>query len=204
VKTKVTEKAFQAQVIDLAHLCGWRVAHFRKVRVVRRDGSAYWETPAAADGKGFPDLQMLKGGRQVVAELKVEGNKPTPEQAQWLEAFQAAGVPAHVWTPDDWPQIERVLQAAPPKYSATLEPLSLMLRVHPHEGAQLGDDYDWFTVAQNREKVAFIKGMDKPMSPAMMRAADDALRAAGFVRRVYLRVRPDGTVDPVERDLAAD
>jgi len=49
----ISEADFQTRVIDLARQLGWRVAHFRKTRVQRKDGSTFWETPVAADGKGF-------------------------------------------------------------------------------------------------------------------------------------------------------
>ena len=61
------------------------------------------------DGKGFPDLVLLRGGAIVAAELKVGRGKPTPEQASWLAAFAAAGAAAFLRRPDDWPEIERVL-----------------------------------------------------------------------------------------------
>ncbi len=45
------EADFQAQVIDLLHLHGWVVAHFRPARTAKG-----WITPVAADGAGFLDL----------------------------------------------------------------------------------------------------------------------------------------------------
>jgi hypothetical protein len=51
-----SEAQFQQQVIDLARLCGYRVAHFRTVRVQRKGGSVYYTTPVQADGAGWPDL----------------------------------------------------------------------------------------------------------------------------------------------------
>lgn len=102
---KLSESAFQKQVIDLAHLYCWRAAHFRPAQV--KDGR--WVTPVAADGKGFPDLLLLRGSQQIVAELKVGRNKPSLEQEAWLAAFQLAGVEAHVWRPQDWKSIEEAL-----------------------------------------------------------------------------------------------
>jgi hypothetical protein len=110
VKAKLTESAFQAQVIQLARLHKWRVAHFRKVRVQRRNGSTYYETPIAADGVGFPDLVLVHRAHGVLfAELKVGKNKPTAEQVQWLDDLGAAGVRAVVWRPEDWGTIEDTL-----------------------------------------------------------------------------------------------
>ena len=105
-----TEEEFQCAVIDYAHFNGWKVAHFRKA--MRKDGS--YVTPVQADGKGFPDLLMVRQGRIVVAELKSMGRKPTLEQRAWLEAFtDTEKVEAYWWRPDDedWIEIERVLRA---------------------------------------------------------------------------------------------
>jgi hypothetical protein len=30
-------------------------------------------------------------------------------QDDWIRAFRLAGVPAYIWTPEDWSEIERVL-----------------------------------------------------------------------------------------------
>lgn len=106
---KVSEAQFQRMVIDLAHLYGWRVAHFRRVQVRRGSGSVYWETPVAADGKGFPDLVLVRGGSLLFAELKVPPNTTTPEQREWLAALRAAGQHVAVWTPDSWVEIEATL-----------------------------------------------------------------------------------------------
>jgi hypothetical protein len=92
----VTESEWQEQVIELAHALGWRVAHFRPARTAHG-----WRTPVAGDGAGFPDLLLLRGFRIIAAELKREGKRGTvtAEQQAWLDAFGAAGIEAHVWTP---------------------------------------------------------------------------------------------------------
>lgn len=105
----LTESKWQARVISQAHAYGWRVAHFRRVRVQRKNGATYYETPVAADGKGFPDLILVRGGRCVAAELKVGRNTTTPEQREWLAAFAVAGIESYVWRPEDQTQVEEVL-----------------------------------------------------------------------------------------------
>lgn len=109
--TEPSEAEFQRQVIEYAQMHGWRVAHFRKVRVQRKNGEVYYETPVAADGKGFPDTILVHEQlcQCLVAELKVGNNQPTFEQREWLSAFRAAGVPTYVWRPCDWAEIETVL-----------------------------------------------------------------------------------------------
>lgn len=105
-----SEAAFQQQVIDLAHLYGWKVASFRKVRVQRADGSVYWETPVGADGAGWPDLVLVKGGRILAWELKVGTNKPSPDQLAWLSALDAVpGVEADAVWSDDWEWVKQQL-----------------------------------------------------------------------------------------------
>jgi hypothetical protein len=90
----VGEREFQRMVVELARLCGWLVYHtYDSRRCV----------------PGFPDLLLLRGAEQLVAELKVGRRQPTAEQLAWLAAFRAAGVPAYVWRETDWPEIQRVL-----------------------------------------------------------------------------------------------
>jgi hypothetical protein len=103
----IRESEFLEQVVALARLRGWRVAHFRPARTAQG-----WRTPVQGDGRGFPDLLLVRerGDRRVIAaELKVGAGRPTIEQAEWLSAFAAAGVAAYTWRPDDWPEIEAVL-----------------------------------------------------------------------------------------------
>ncbi len=75
---------------------GWRVAHTPPIQTERG-----WRTAVAADGKGFPDLLMVRE-RVLVAEIKGDGDRLTEEQAAWIAAFASAGVGAFTWTPEDW------------------------------------------------------------------------------------------------------
>jgi VRR-NUC domain len=94
------EKALQRGVIDVAHVFGWKVAHFRSVPV-KRGSSVVWETPVQADGAGFPDLVLVRD-RVLWVELKVGGNALTEKQAEWARALDAAGAERYVWTEHDW------------------------------------------------------------------------------------------------------
>lgn len=100
-----TEASFTRQVIALARIYGWRVAHFRPARTARG-----WRTPVQGDAAGFPDLVLLRGRDLIVAELKVGRNRPRESQRGWLDAFRTAGIPAYVWRPDDWDTIEQTLR----------------------------------------------------------------------------------------------
>lgn len=107
----VSEEAVQGQVIDLAHVLGWRVAHFRGARVQRRDGSVRYQTPVQADGAGFPDLVMVRGERLIVVELKSARGRARAEQEAWLASFEGVpGCEVYVWRPRDWDAIAGVLR----------------------------------------------------------------------------------------------
>jgi hypothetical protein len=106
----ISEAEFQRQVVTLAHRHGWRVAHFRSVRCQRPNGQVFYQTPVQADGRGFPDLILLRQGRQLAVELKVGKNDATAEQLAWLQAFRLAGAKTHIWRPSDWAFIEEVLR----------------------------------------------------------------------------------------------
>jgi hypothetical protein len=99
----LSEKAWQAQVIDLAHLYGWNVAHFRKARTKRG-----WRTPVAADGKGWLDLVLVRD-RVIYAECKTDDGAMTAEQRLWFGWLETAGQEVYVWRPRDFEAIKRIL-----------------------------------------------------------------------------------------------
>lgn len=91
-----TERAFQAQVIELARLCGWRVHH-------------QWS--AVHSPAGWPDLVLCRPPRLVIAELKAEDGVLTPAQETWIALLRACpGVETFVWRPSDWDEISRTLR----------------------------------------------------------------------------------------------
>ncbi len=100
----MTEADFQRQIIDLARLHGWKVAHFRPARTEQG-----WRTPVSADGKGFPDLVLVRG-RVLFVELKSAKGRLTYEQHEWLDALTRAGAEVHVWRPDDFDRAHDVLK----------------------------------------------------------------------------------------------
>ena len=92
----VRECDFQAQVQDLARLCGWRTYHTYDSR----------RSP-----EGYPDLCMVRSPRLVYAELKSERGKLTPAQLEWLaELREIAGVETYVFRPSDWDEIVELLR----------------------------------------------------------------------------------------------
>jgi len=103
-KPVITEADFLSQVIDLAHIFSWKVAHFRPA--MTKWG---WRTAVAGDGAGFPDCVFARE-RIIWAELKTETGQPTLEQYEWLAALAEAGQEVYLWRPDDIGEIIGVLQ----------------------------------------------------------------------------------------------
>lgn len=103
---ELTEREWQTQVIELARLMGFRLAHFRPAK----DRRGRWSTPMSGD-VGFPDLVLVGHGRLVFAELKTATGKVTPDQQAWLDALDAVpGVVARVFRPDDLDELAAVLR----------------------------------------------------------------------------------------------
>ena len=101
---KITEAEFQAQVLDVAHLYGWHVAHFRASRT-----KYGWRTAVSADGKGFPDLVMVRE-RVVWAELKRKGGTLTQDQQAWRDVLEAARQEWYCWCPSDFDEMQETLK----------------------------------------------------------------------------------------------
>ena len=108
---KVSEKDLQSAVIGAAQTLGWKVAHFRSVRTQRPDGTVRYLTPVQADGGGFPDLCMVRGGRIIFAELKSATGVVEAAQERWLDELALTPAETYVWRPAAWfgGEIERIL-----------------------------------------------------------------------------------------------
>lgn len=102
------ETDLQYAVIELAQLLRWRVAHFRPAMNARGE----WRTPVAADGKGWPDLVLVRD-RVMYRELKSARGTLSVDQQDWMHALKLAGQDVDVWRPNEWYDgtIERQLQA---------------------------------------------------------------------------------------------
>ena len=91
----LAERAFQAQVEQLARTTSWLVYHARDSR---------------RSEPGFPDVALARPPRLILAELKTEAGRLTAAQRRWLEALKAVTTTeAAVWRPSDWPRIEAAL-----------------------------------------------------------------------------------------------
>lgn len=93
----VPERDFQATVVDLAVLKGWRAWH---------------DNDSRRNAAGLPDLILLRPPRLLFVELKTERGRIQPEQQQWIDELgRCPGVEVHLWRPGDWSSgvIEEVL-----------------------------------------------------------------------------------------------
>jgi hypothetical protein len=107
MELKTSEAQLQAAIIRFAKLKGWQVAHFDRAQV--RPG--IWVTPVTADGKGWPDLILVRNERLIAAELKAKSGRIRPEQAVWLALLRnVPGIEVYVWLPEDWPDnVQKIL-----------------------------------------------------------------------------------------------
>lgn len=111
VPGRISERDFQNNVVELAHLYGWRVAHFG----IGQTQKGY-RTPVRYDGKGFPDLVLAHPAFGVVfAEMKSDRGRVSDEQADWLALLAEAHGPHRVgvWRPRHLALIARVLADGP-------------------------------------------------------------------------------------------
>lgn len=104
----ISEKDFQSQFEELAHLYHWHVAHFRASRTLHG-----WATAVTADGKGFVDNVCVRD-RVIWVELKVEDAKLSEDQKAWNEWLKEAGQEVYVWYPSDWDEIVKILRQESP------------------------------------------------------------------------------------------
>jgi len=89
----ITEKQFQALVIQLAKLNGWMVFHPMPVQ----NSKGVWRTAVAGDA-GFPDLVLAHATKGlIIAELKSRLGRTTKGQDEWLDTLRLAGAETYVW-----------------------------------------------------------------------------------------------------------
>jgi hypothetical protein len=93
---QMTEQELLDNVIELGHLFGWRIAHFRPA--MTKHG---WRTAVSADGAGWPDLTLVRGDRIIFVELKSAKGRLSDEQQIWLDALMHVGKVC-CWRPVDW------------------------------------------------------------------------------------------------------
>ena len=101
-----SEREFSDSVAEVAHLYGWRIAHFRPARTVHG-----WRTPAQYDGAGFPDCVLVQPVRGLTwfRELKAGKGRLNAAQQDWRNWLNSAGANFDVWRPADFDDIVAAL-----------------------------------------------------------------------------------------------
>lgn len=94
-------RPLQAELAQVARQMLEKVLQERVRRIARELGLLYYHTHLAKHSPaGFPDCVFLTAtGRIAYAELKREGQRPSPEQQRWLDALALTGAPVWVWRP---------------------------------------------------------------------------------------------------------
>ena len=102
----MSEKDWQAQVVQLAGTFGWMVQHSRPAQVGER-----WMT-AITGQVGFPDLVLAHRTKGVVfVELKTDTGRMATAQTEWRETL-AGHVEWYLWRPSDIAAVMRRLSRA--------------------------------------------------------------------------------------------
>ena len=102
----MSEKDWQAQVVQLAGTFGWMVQHSRPAQVGDR-----WMT-AITGNVGFPDLVLAHRTKGVIfAELKTETGSMATAQTDWRDTL-AGHVEWYLWRPSDIAAVMRRLSRA--------------------------------------------------------------------------------------------
>lgn len=120
----VSEKVFQAHVIQVARLNGFR-APMEDPLQPPLDLILHIFDSRKSQGVGFPDLvfckpgevneegETISPGRLILSELKSEKGRLRPEQKLWLKALKTVpGTEVYVWRPSDFEDIKQILGGA--------------------------------------------------------------------------------------------
>ncbi len=98
----MSEKTLYNRVRYRAKKHGWKFIHFTQAIVGGMSEDGAWATPVGGDAKGFPDLMLVRPGRELAfAELKRELGKLSPEQEEWIGLLRTLGYDVFVWRPSD-------------------------------------------------------------------------------------------------------
>lgn len=100
------EKDFARQVEHLLNLFRWRWYH---------PAPAYRPSGGYSDSfhgmKGFPDYHAVRRGRLLIAELKTERGRLTPDQHEWLDEYRRVpNLEVYTWRPHQLDEVKEVLR----------------------------------------------------------------------------------------------
>lgn len=82
----MSERDWQALVVDAARLFGWTAFHVLHARGME---------------PGWPDLVLLRDGEALFVELKREDGKVSASQGRTLGLLERAGCETAIWRPSD-------------------------------------------------------------------------------------------------------
>ena len=91
----VSERAFQAAIVELATLLGWRSYHVPDSRRCEA---------------GWPDLALWRPPRFLLAELKTNKGRVRLIQQQTIDELRECGLEVYLWRPNMWSEIEATLR----------------------------------------------------------------------------------------------
>ncbi len=93
--TASSEREFQATVMELATLLGWRCYHVPDSRRCEA---------------GWPDLALWRPPRFLLAELKANKGRVRLIQQQTIDELRECGLEVYLWRPNMWSEIEATLR----------------------------------------------------------------------------------------------
>lgn len=101
----MTERAWQAQVVELARMCGFLLI--------------YHTHDSRRSARGYPDLALCGKNRYLLIECKSETGKLSDTQKEWLRGLVEAGIETYVVRPRHLQQLADVL-ASPVRFDTAL------------------------------------------------------------------------------------
>lgn len=109
---KLSERDWQATVLQYAALRGWRAFHDNATNAPRRCSGCGAIRHLPRNAPGWPDLVLVRRPDVLFVELKSDAGKVDDDQRSWLDDLLACGQRVYVWRPSDWTEVERVLGGA--------------------------------------------------------------------------------------------
>jgi hypothetical protein len=110
VLPRLTERAFEREVVQYATLMRWRCWRDKASNARRTCEHCGEPLHPIRNPAGWPDLVLVRRPRVIFVELKSDRGKLTPDQMALLTELRECGQEVYVWRPEDWERIERTLR----------------------------------------------------------------------------------------------
>lgn len=98
----IKEKDWQAKVVRIATLNGWKHYHPPDNKPI--NGRIQKVV------SGYPDLTLVRDGKIIFAELKRETGRLSDDQIDWLDELRKCGIDCYVWRPSDIDEVVTTLR----------------------------------------------------------------------------------------------